>query len=223
MAGSADVAADSTAGRSGWWQCLALSPTRAWDYFALVWSDRYPDGTRVELSAEAARAQIAGDAVCVARYDEVHKVTALEVGRRIAPAAPPLWFFELRESTARPPAVNLMAFTGHGVAAGTLLDEHDIRAVGVRTDDQLGAIRWWPATGEVDQVYVTPTWRRQRVGMAVIGAGSTLSLARGWPRYWGDGQRTELGEKLRAASPCAHRGAELTHIAPPMTPGDKGG
>jgi GNAT superfamily N-acetyltransferase len=121
------------------------------------------------------------------------------------------------ETAAHPPATNLIAFAGHGVQPGTLLDAAGLRGR-VTSTDQLGAIRWFPATGEVDQVYVDPAWRRRSVGNALINAASALTYAREWPRMWGDGQRTEIGEHFRNASPWRARTAELTDLAPPMTP-----
>jgi GNAT superfamily N-acetyltransferase len=79
-------------------------------------------------------------------------------------------------------------------------------------------VRWYPATGEVDQIYVQPAWRRRSIATGLIVAAGALSAARDWPRPWGDGQRTQLGEELRNAADWKHRAAELTHIAPPMTP-----
>jgi hypothetical protein len=62
-------------------------------------------------------------------------------------------------------------------------------------------VRWYQGTGEVDQVYVAPTQRRQGIGS--------------------DGQRTALGDRWRSTSDWAHRTAPLNHLAPPMTPLDQ--
>lgn len=205
-------------GQSGWWQCVVVGAATRPVQFALVWSDQHPDGARMSLAQHDAAVAIGDDAVCVATYDDAEQVTHLQVTPRASPKAPPLWFAEIRESTARPPAVNLLAFTGHDQASGILLDQVDVANLKVGSADQLGAVRWYPATGEVDQIYVQPQWRRQSVAGALIAAAATLSTARGWPRLWGDGQRTELGEQWRATNPWRSRAAELTHVAPPMTP-----
>jgi GNAT superfamily N-acetyltransferase len=183
----------------------------------VVWSGRRPDGARIELPVEDAEREIEGNAVCTAVFDDDGRVRELRVGRRGAPKAPPLWFVEVRESTGTPPAVNLVAFTGHGVQPGTLRD--DLGGTAATSADQVGALRWYPATGEVDQVYVQPQWRRHTVGGALIAAGAALCAGRDWARLWGDGQRTSVGEDWRNASSWAHRTADLTHVAPPMTPG----
>ena len=48
-------------------------------------------------------------------------------------------------------------------------------------------------------------------------------MARGGTRrLWADGQRTADGDRLRNANPdWAPRAADLTHLAPPMTPFDQ--
>jgi GNAT superfamily N-acetyltransferase len=183
-------------------------------------STHHEDGVRVELSEPAATDAVGDDAVCVAHYGD-GLVTALSVTSRAAPKAPPLWFAELTEPTAAPPAVSLVAFSGHRVTPGTLLDRAALGEVAVASRDQLAAVRWYPATGEVDQIYVSPAWRRRSIAGAIIMAAGTLSVARGWPRLWGDGQRTAMGERWRNAGPWAHRAATLSHLAPPMTPFDE--
>jgi len=216
-----DSVPPNEAAGGGWWQCRALADDGQPRWLAVVQSTRYPDGMRVELPLSAATSAVADDAICVARYDGSRRVIALSPGTRSAPKTPALWFGELTETAAHPPAVNLVAFTGHDIDAGSLLD--DSRLAGrVTTDDQLGAVRWYPATGEVDQIYVQPAWRRKGMSLALIGAACALSYARDWPRLWSDGQRTMLGELVRNASAWRGRTADLTHTAPPMTPGDAG-
>lgn len=204
----------------GWWKCRALGPDTEPVWLAQVGSSLHTDDVVVELPEQDATALVGEDAVCVARYS-VGEVTRLEVTPRGGPKAPPLWFAELPDADAAPPAVVLIAFSGHDVPAGSLLAGAPLEAAGVVSSDQLGAVRWYPATGEVDQIYVAPNWRRRSIGSALIAAGATLSVARGWPRLWGDGQRTALGDRWRSASPWAHRAAPLTHLAPPMTPFDQ--
>ncbi|HVU72812.1 MAG TPA: hypothetical protein VHE83_07610 [Mycobacteriales bacterium] len=208
--------------RLGWWQCRAVAADGTPAWLAVVWSERHPDGARVELAIDAATAAVGADAVAVATYAGPN-VAFLTVSERGARGAPPLWFGEVPETTAAPPAVNLMVFTGLRAAPGALLDGPAMRTAGATTANQVGAVRWYPATGEVDQIYVQPAWRRHHVAGALIAAAAALSYARDWPRLWSDGQRTELGERLRNASPWRTRTADLTHLAPPMTPDESGG
>lgn len=202
------------------WACVIRAADGAPHQFVVVESDHYPDGTEVELGADAAAVQIGNRTLCTITYGAEGRVSGVAVPDRVAPSAPPMWFAELREPSARPPATALLAFTGHGRPAGTLVDEADLTNLAVESSDQLAAVRWWPATGEVDQIYVQPAWRRRGIGRALLAAGGCLSWARGWPRFWGDGQRTALGELFRNAGPWQHRMAGLTNIAPPMTPGE---
>jgi GNAT superfamily N-acetyltransferase len=181
-----------------------------------VESTLHPDGARIDLQAGPEQHAATADWRSAAVLED-GVVTRLELGERAA--VRDLWFVEFRESAARPPAVNLMAFAGHGRRPGELLDRADLSNVAVRREDQLGAVRWYPATGELDQIYVAPTARRSGIGSALVYAAAVLSVARGWPRMWADGQRTLLGEAFRNASEFGNRAADLTHVAPPMTPG----
>jgi GNAT superfamily N-acetyltransferase len=161
---------------------------------------------------------VGDDADCWVTFGWADQVAGLRVTERVAPDAPPLWFLEVRESAAQPPAVNLLAFSAPVVPPGALLDLAAFSNVEVDGSAQLGAVRWYPATGEVDQIYVDPAMRRRSIASALISAAATLAIAREWPRLWSDGQRTELGEQFRNGSAWAFRAAELTHVAPPMTP-----
>jgi GNAT superfamily N-acetyltransferase len=205
---------------TGLWRVRALGEGGDVVWTALIGSDRHADGADVELPEAQARAEAGGDTVGIARLRPDGQVTHIEMTTPKAPGSPPLWFAELPEPAATPPAVCLVAFSGHGVEPGRLLDRTALRRTGVRSADQLAAVRWYPGTGEVDQVYVAPDARRQGIGTAIILAAGVLTFPRGWARLWGDGQRTSEGESMRVTSVWSHRAAPLTHTAPPMTPSD---
>jgi GNAT superfamily N-acetyltransferase len=136
--------------------------------------------------------------------------------------APDLWFCEFHEDEATPPtAVHLIVFTGHNQPAGALLDHAAVSTAGISYDTQLAAMRFYPATGELHQMYVQPAWRRYGIGRTLIYATGALSIAHGWPRIWAGGLRTEQGEQFRQSSPVwVTRSSDLTETAPPMTPGE---
>lgn len=205
-----------------YWYVRALGPGSAPLWSAVLQSGRHGDGTRLALPEDEALAEIEGEPlVARAQHGPAGTVVAIEVTAEAAPKAPPLWFAELREPSSEPPATVLLAFTGHGVAPGSLLDRQALRQVDVTSEDQLGAYRWYPSSGFVDQIYVTPRWRRRSIGTALVAAASSVVLAREWPRMWSDGQRTADGDRMRAASRWTDRTDDLTHLMPPMTPFDE--
>ncbi len=219
MSASADSGPQVPLG--GFWHCRSLRADGSVAAFAVVRSERHADGERIDLPEHDAAAQIGHDALCVIKIDPSGRIERLAPTPLAAPKAPPLWFAEFTQPDDRPPAVGLMAFTGHDVAAGTLVDRAELRGLSVTGADQLGALRWWPESGEVDQIYVSPKWRRRSIGTALLVAGGSLSVARGGHRLWGDGQRTSDGERMRKASQWSHRAEPLTNLAPPMTPFDE--
>lgn len=211
---------DPGGGLFAFWYARAYDSGRRPAWTALVQSDRHPDGTVLDLPEPEADHEVTQDdrVAAWARCGADGTVERLEVTDEVAPKAPPLWWAELQEPDASPPASTLLAFTGHGVEPGTLLDRHALRDVDVVSADQLGAYRWIPHSGFVDQLYVSPAWRRRTVATALVAAAGVLATARGWPRMWSDGQRTSDGERFREGGLWAHRTEELTHLMPPMTP-----
>lgn len=204
----------------GWWTCRIVGSDGAARWFAAIASDEHEPGTHRDLS-EAEGDRLRAQAVSFATYDAAGDVRAIEVRPKVGSDLPPLWLAELTEPDGTPPAVSLIAFTGHGIAPHALLTRAELRATPVRNADQLAAVRWYPGTGEVDQVYVSPDQRRRGLGSAMIVAAGTLAHARDWPTLWGDGQRTGLGDRMVQAAPWGLRAAPLSHLAPPMTPRDQ--
>lgn len=205
----------------GLWGCRGLRADGTAAWVAGVASGRHADGDVVELPEREARAYVGDETLALAHLDSGGTVVGIQVAAVAAPKAPALWFAELPEENASPPATNLLVFTGHDVQPGRLLDATQLRESGVRARHQLGAIRMYPGTGEVDQLYVTPQWRRRSIGTALTVAAGILNYARGWNLPWGDGQRTSDGDRLVTASFWRHRAAPLTHLMPPMTPFDE--
>jgi GNAT superfamily N-acetyltransferase len=134
-----------------------------------------------------------------------------------------MWWVLHPETSADPPAMNVMAFDAPGVVPGTVMDNATFRSLPVRSDAQLGAYRWWPSTGEVHQMYVAPGERREGVGMALGVFAWTYAWLLGWPAQFTGGYRTDDGEAYLEANKVhwGSRTRERTHIVPPMTPADQ--
>ncbi|MEH3033998.1 MAG: GNAT family N-acetyltransferase [Aeromicrobium erythreum] len=204
------------------WRCRALRADGSTAWFASVVGDTHPDGTVLELPEPEAAARLAGEQVLASvELDGAGLAVRLDLLPALLERTGPLWFVHVPEPDADPAATNLVAFTGGKVPAGSVLQGSIPADAGARSADQLGAIRWWPGTGEVDQVYVAPARRRSGLSTALMAAAGTLATAGGSVPLWGDGQRTALGERMKQASPWSHRFAELEHLAPPMTPFDE--
>ena len=136
------------------------------------------------------------------------------------PDAPLLWYVELPEPDADPVATTWLAFSDSRFAEGSLLTAEAARAAGVAGDHQVAALRWWPDTGLVHQLYVAPQHRRRGVAGKLVQAAFGVQAARGLPHLHGDGRRTDLGEQFRRGLPryAAWRLSEWTQRLPSMDP-----
>jgi hypothetical protein len=133
------------------------------------------------------------------------------------PGAPPTWFVHVDEPQSAPRATNLVAFVGDRFPAGTIIDGRQFATLGIRSESQVAAIRWYPRGGLVHQVFVAPQWRRHQLAIHIIYAAEALHRAQGWPGWiHGDGRRTELGQKLMSGMRHPQRWAPLTEVMPSM-------
>ena len=181
-------------------------------------TDQHPDGTRVELDGEPPdepmiRVIVEGAAARVLRV-QVPFITA-----------PSLWYVEHAETAARPPAFTLVAFDTHDHPDGTIVDERTFAGMGIGSEQQVGAVRWWPKTGQIHQVYVQPAHRRLGIGSKLTLAAGGYNTGRGWAPIWVSGERTDLGEAVvqQVQPELRSRVTARTKVMPPMTPPDAGG
>jgi GNAT superfamily N-acetyltransferase len=183
-----------------------------------VLSEEFPPDTVVDLPGTrrpsrwqvAVRADVGGG--------QVH---AVEVA---LPDVPLLWYVEVAEPDAAPAATTLVAFSDSRYGEGCVLTQREARAAGVSAGEQVAALRWWPATGLVHQIYVQPAHRRRGLAGKLAQAAFGIQVARGLPRLYGDGRRTDLGEQWRHGLPdyAAWRLAPWSQRLAPMTPGTDG-
>lgn len=129
--------------------------------------------------------------------------------------APPMWFCMVPDDHDRP-AMNLVAFDTDTVAAGTFIDHTEFVMLPVRSDQQVGALRWWIDNGEIDQLYIAPSRRRSHIGSQLLRAADQYHVSRGWPGLMHSNERrTVLGEAMIAGFP-ASRAARLGVLMAPM-------
>jgi GNAT superfamily N-acetyltransferase len=176
-----------------------------------VLSDEFPGGTVVDLPGSR---RPAGWHLAVSMDDD-GTVRRIETH---LPEAPLLWYVELPEADADPPATTLLAFSDVRHPEGTVLSAAEARAAGVGGADQVAALRWWPGSGLVHQLFVGPAHRRRGVAGKLGRVAYGLQAARGLPELHGDGRRTELGERFREGLPdyAAARMAPWSLVLPPM-------
>lgn len=197
-----------------WWTAVVRADTGRPRTVVVVQSDRYPDHARVELSAADPALD---DWVGRAKLDQWGAVRHVELAPHVAPRAPRMSFVEVCDTSCRPPAISLLAVPAAGDPTGTLVRSTESGPPPIGDSPQLGLVRWYPATLEIDQVYVEPAWRRRGVGTALTLSVAVIALARGWPRPWSDAQRTELGERFRAGAVARHLAADRGRFAAPLT------
>jgi len=172
--------------------------------------DAYRDGTVLENPPADAPVLLR---TAASRYGILH----VKMGEFVTPDAPPAWFVHVAEPAATPPATNLVAFVSDRFPPGTVIDNRHFATLGIRSDGQAAAIRWYPRGGLVHQVFVAPHWRGRQLASHIIYAAEAFHLANGWPGWLhADGRLTELGQKLMARTRHPQRFAPLTEVMPPM-------
>jgi len=180
----------------------------------------HADGTFVENAA--------GDEgvwMGTVRVEQVSgRVLSVRIDEELASRAPALWYVAQGEPSAAPSAMNLVAFETPAHADGTVVSAEQFTAMPVRSADQVAAVRWYRDSGQVHQIYVAPTQRRRGIASKVLISAGLYAVASGWPRIWGDGERTDMGQALVTEGPelFRARAKPRTRVLPPMTPGVPG-
>jgi GNAT superfamily N-acetyltransferase len=146
-------------------------------------------------------------------------ILRVQVADVVAPEAPGLWFVQIDEPRSSPPATHLVGFANDARPAGTVVTQYQFATMGVSSDEQAGAVRWYPRDGLVHQVYVAPQWRRLQVGTLILYAAGAVHQSMGWSgRLHSDGRRTPAGEALTSTILHPVRIAPLSETMPDMDP-----
>ncbi len=131
--------------------------------------------------------------------------------------APTLWFVALPEHGQPRPAISLVGFATEHFPVGTVITDPEFFTLPLRSEEQVGAIRWWYEDGIVDQVFIAEAWRRRHLGTAFTYAASAWQALHGkCSNLRSDGRRTELGKHLDAGTQFPNRFAPITKISRPM-------
>jgi GNAT superfamily N-acetyltransferase len=201
-----------------WWARTAeRGPDSVEHSLVAVNSDRFPDGTPVDLTAlTSSGRRPAGWLVDVRFRAADGGVVRVDVADPVAELCPPLWFAEIAHATSGIPSASLVAFRGTTFRPGSLVGPHHVAGRGVRMADRVGQVRWWTRSGLVDTVRVDPSLRRRGVGRTLVTVAEGLRMLRGWAPLRADGRLTELGAAwLATAPPCWQpRLAARTHTLP---------
>lgn len=205
-------------GTAAWYHRDGPLPGRRWRVRCLF-SDDHPDGEIVDDPGDTSgRFEL-----WRADLDE-NRRPRLWVNPAAIPGAPSLWFVVLPEPHEPRPAMTLVGYEHPALPAGVVVPDATFFHLPVRSDDQVGAIRWWHGEGVVDQLFVGDNWRRRHVATALIYAASAYHQLHGWTgRLHSDGRRTSLGEHLVAGLRHPDRISPLQRLLPPMdpSPGDE--
>lgn len=209
----ASASISTSAGTNAWYHRAGPLPGKRWKVRCLF-SDDHPDGSIVEEPGDSAgRFEL-----WRADLDSEGR-PRVSVHRDAAPASPVMWFVALPEPNAERRAMTLVGYEHDVVPPGVVVPDTTFFHLPVRSEDQVGAIRWWTDDATVDQVYVGDRWRRRHVATALIYAASAYHQLHGWPgRLHSDGRRTSLGEQWVAGLRHPDRIAGLDELMPPMDP-----
>ena len=201
-----------------WWARLLRRGPGPTEYSVVaVNSDRFPDGTPVDMTAVDARGRRpAGWLVDVRHRATDGRVTRIEVTGELADRCPPMWFAEVTHASSAVPAVSLLAFRGTAFRPGAVVRPHEVAAAGVRITDRIAEVRWWIRSGLVDTVTVEPVYRGRGVARTLVTAAEGLRFLRGWAPLRSDGRLTDAGARWLETAPPAWRPrlAERTEVLP---------
>jgi GNAT superfamily N-acetyltransferase len=185
--------------------------------------DRQPDEARVEHRGSRQEllddATAHGFAFCLTTAGRT-EVTRVHIRPDalwgLVAGAPDLWFVLVMEPDADPAAANLVGFASADFPDGTFVDDVAATSAGITAADQVAALRWFPGSGQVHQIFVSPQWRRRRVAVKMHMAAELVRAARGWPAIRGGEIRTELGEAYISSLGVSPRITPQVASAPAM-------
>ncbi|WP_409331227.1 hypothetical protein [Trujillonella humicola] len=209
-----------------WWARMAdAGPASAEHSLVAVNSDRFADGTPVDMTAIESQGRRPSGWLVDVRYRATDgTVRRIDTAASLSELCPPLWFAELHHATSNIPATSLLAFGGPAFRPGVVVTPREVAAAGVRMADRIGEVRWYNRSGIVDTVTVAAEVRRRGIGSVLVTAAEALRVLRGWAPLRSDGRLTDAGAAWLDAAPPAWRSrlAERVEALPDEDAGDAG-
>ncbi|HYO35529.1 MAG TPA: hypothetical protein VER97_05605 [Geodermatophilus sp.] len=201
-----------------WWARLLRRGPGPTEYsLVAVNSDRFPDGTPVDMTAVDARGRRPAGWQVDVRYRAADgRAVRIEVAGELSDRCPPLWFAEVHHASSPLPCTSLLAFRGSAFRPGALVGPHELAAAGVAPTDRIAEVRWWTRSGLVDTVAVEPVYRGRGVARTLVTAAEGLRFLHGWAPLRSDGRLTDAGDAWLATAPPAWRPrlAQRTEVLP---------
>ena len=142
-------------------------------------SDHHPDGASVGPGPDPSDFPGAVELLSVRMDAELRP--RVVIAPWVFPDAPELWFVEDDASTTARSMHSLAAFPGGRLPDGTIVTNAAFFTMPVRSDEQVGAVRWDTGTGEVDQIYVSPALRGSDVAKKLLMVAGAFHAHRSWP------------------------------------------
>ncbi|MGI8750727.1 MAG: hypothetical protein ACR2MN_00095 [Acidimicrobiales bacterium] len=201
---------------SVWFARRRVGPDGEFEFYA-IHGTQFPDSSIQGVDWDQPPIE-AGSVVYRALYRADGHPLAVKVMSYGAKSEVRLWYVSCPEPDARPPAHTLIAFSTPDFSDGVFVEPGALEALGIDKDQQVGAFRWWPESGQAHQVYVAPMWRRRGLASKIVLAASGFGLGWGLPRLWGIGQLTDLGAAWTGSAIWHSRVPTWTERLPPMTP-----
>ena len=132
--------------------------------------------------------------------------------------SPDMWFVQVDDSAhSATDTRSLVGFASHHFPDGTIIDEMEFVTLPVSNEEQIAAIQWQRSTGEVQQIYVSPQFRRSDVGIRMGQTAGAYHQVSGWQGVvHASSKRTALGQSFALGKVAPTRVTPHTELAPPM-------
>jgi len=157
-------------------------------------SDEHPKPSTVESDSCPTKSEyFSGSSLC----EDGHLSVDLNDGQY--DGAPATWY-ALEENSTPVSMVAIHAIVSDLFTPGCVVDLKDAVEAGLKPSDRAGFIKWFREDSRIQQVFVSPNWRRQRISTVLFGVADIIIISGGYGPYLNGGDvTTPDGEELRKA------------------------